>query len=57
MGKVKANPMPLGWLTLAQARRPQGARGKANFLTKAGEHFASHFELLGFALGPLLSGF
>ena len=47
----------LGCLPLAQARHPQGARGNANFVTKAGEHFASHFELLGFALGPLLSGF
>ena len=54
MGTVKTILTLLGWLPLAQARDPQGARGNANFVTKAGEHFASHFELLGFALGPLL---
>jgi len=57
MGNVRTIPMPLGWLTPAQARHPQGARGDANFVTKVSEHFAGHFELPGFALGPVLSAF
>jgi len=42
-----------------RAGHPQDAVWEANFIAKAGEHLANHFEPHGFALGPrpLLSGF
>jgi hypothetical protein len=35
----------------------QDAGCEANFIAKAGEHLAGHFELLGFALDSPVSGF
>ena len=45
--------LPVG----ARAKQLKGARCSTNLVPELGEHFAGDFELLGFALGPLLCRF
>jgi hypothetical protein len=53
---VQRQDNPLSWSAVPGTEQLKGAGGGANFVAKFGEHFASDFELLRFALRPMLRG-
>ena len=54
--KPRDSRIALSWSAVAGAEQLKGARCGANFVAELGEHFASDFELLRFALCPFLRG-